>query len=778
MNLTKVTLTYIFLILVFHSNASIAQKQNNLELKQRADSLFRNNQFIKALKIYQSIADTVSCSTLDINIRIAICQDYTTGVKNKGADIKRKLELMSDKQSVLYAKALICYSSILNSIGEHQKALDLNEKAVVVLGCHQELDYESIAKAYIEQVDMYRSLTEYDSALIVAAKADSILLQCKTTVYHRTQVPFLENFRSTVYRYMGKYKEALQSADRSVQSLQSINDTISVLYARSLALRGTCYRNLGENQLALLDFSKAIEVIDNTELRKSNLMSGLILNTGNVYYSIGDKSFALDYYVCAKKLLEESGKEKDMIYGDVNLNIAVLSVDFNKFTDADNCIKLAGEIYDSRNVSKLSHKYAIYQLYYALIDIENHNYQDAFQKLEVAKQSFIKTESTTNYVYYVLQSNLAQTNAALGNKDEAISLYKQVIDTLCNHQNIDPTALYCFPKYIQLLNDQQQKEQYQLKYLTTLSSYYFESLSKKSYQTQLNILKDLEVDMNNCYSYLYNGNVNDEYVSKLYETTLLFKEFLTYQHKSFVKDFKGSNQQEYFDYLFNKRTIYKHNIGEVILNDKELFAVKREIAFFEEKLRTVKDDEDEEDMSISHEQQIGKDEAKVEFFSFKNTPRNKSVNDIVYGAFILRSDWETPKVSFLCSSAEYNGLIEQTVAETLKMSPVETFDPQYFNKILYSSDREGNELYNFIWKPLEKHLLGVKKIYLCSVGELNKVAFGALPISSDSLLFDKYKFEFPLNSKSIAKYSKPLFYSDTMKQHYLVRWIMIWITFH
>lgn len=757
--------TYLILLVIFPliSNTSFAKGQDNSVLKQHADSLFRNNQFIKALKIYQSLTDTVSISTLDINIRIAMCYDYTTGVKNKGAVIKSKLELLPDTNSILYAKALLSYSSTLNSIGDHQKALELNTKAVDILNKNKELNYEWLAKAHIKQIEVYKSLADYDSALIAATVADSLLLQCKTLEYHLTQVPFLENFRATVYRYMGKYKEALQSANRSVQALQSINDTTSVLFARSISIRGTCHRNMGQQKLALLDLTKAIETIENTELKKSAMMAGLILNTGNVYYSIGDKNFALDHYLYAKKLREELGKDKEEGYGDVNLNIAILSFGEKKFTDANKSIKLAGEIYDLRNISKLSYKYALYQLYYALIDMENHNYTDALQKLNAAKQSFLKKGLTTNSTYYYLQSKLAHTNEALGNKKEALGIYKQVIDSLCKDQKItDPVVLNCFPKYIQLLNNQEQKEQYQLKYLSALSGYYFESLSQKSYQTQLNILKKLESDMNDCYSYLLNGNNSQKYVSKLYETTLLFKEFLTYQHKSFIKDFKGSNQQEYFNYLINKRVIYNHNSGEVTLDDKKLFAIKREIATFEEELRTTNKTEKEERITIVNEQKMAKDEAKIELFSFKNTISDKPTDDIIYGAFIVRSEWKSPKVSFLCTSMQYNKLIDQTIAKTLNSSPIEIFDQQLFNNLLYSSKNKENALYKLCWEPIDKHLSGISKIYLCSVGELNQVAINALPFNSDSLLFDKYKFEYPLSSKLITEFSHPLFYKDTM----------------
>jgi CHAT domain-containing protein len=50
-------------------------------------------------------------------------------------------------------------------------------------------------------------------------------------------------------------------------------------------------------------------------------------------------------------------------------------------------------------------------------------------------------------------------------------------------------------------------------------------------------------------------------------------------------------------------------------------------------------------------------------------------------------------------------------------------------------------LYNKIFKPLEKHLQNIRKIYYSPSGILNKVSFGALFINDREMLIDRYELE-------------------------------------
>lgn len=56
---------------------------------------------------------------------------------------------------------------------------------------------------------------------------------------------------------------------------------------------------------------------------------------------------------------------------------------------------------------------------------------------------------------------------------------------------------------------------------------------------------------------------------------------------------------------------------------------------------------------------------------------------------------------------------------------------------LYSYGRSN--LYDLLWRDIDKHLGGVTTVYYSPTGELNRIAFAALPVTADSCLIDKYR---------------------------------------
>jgi CHAT domain-containing protein len=60
----------------------------------------------------------------------------------------------------------------------------------------------------------------------------------------------------------------------------------------------------------------------------------------------------------------------------------------------------------------------------------------------------------------------------------------------------------------------------------------------------------------------------------------------------------------------------------------------------------------------------------------------------------------------------------------------------------FSDGKRASRLYNLLWKPLEKHLKGVKKIYYSPSGLLHSVAFAAIAPKPGEVLADKYDLEY------------------------------------
>ncbi len=89
-------------------------------------------------------------------------------------------------------------------------------------------------------------------------------------------------------------------------------------------------------------------------------------------------------------------------------------------------------------------------------------------------------------------------------------------------------------------------------------------------------------------------------------------------------------------------------------------------------------------------------------------------DSIMYVALLLDKKHETPFMVPLFESIQLEKLSEKDIYET----------------------RNG---YDLVWKPLERHLNGIKEVYFSPIGILNNIAIESLPIKGNKCFGEKYK---------------------------------------
>lgn len=67
----------------------------------------------------------------------------------------------------------------------------------------------------------------------------------------------------------------------------------------------------------------------------------------------------------------------------------------------------------------------------------------------------------------------------------------------------------------------------------------------------------------------------------------------------------------------------------------------------------------------------------------------------------------------------------------------------------FGANKKGS-LYDLIWKPLEKSLSNISKVYFSPAGDLYKISFAALPVSATQTLSDKMEIVQLNTAASIA----------------------------
>lgn len=113
---------------------------------------------------------------------------------------------------------------------------------------------------------------------------------------------------------------------------------------------------------------------------------------------------------------------------------------------------------------------------------------------------------------------------------------------------------------------------------------------------------------------------------------------------------------------------------------------------------------------------LAPDEAAVEF----------TFADTALAALVVRPGMDRPRYVRLGSSRACYDLLHRS-----ERLPADTRVRR-----LYTYGR--SPLYDLVWRPLEAHLRGVRRVYYSPIAMLHRVAFAALPVGSDSCLVDRY----------------------------------------
>ncbi|MEJ7680987.1 MAG: CHAT domain-containing protein [Segetibacter sp.] len=133
---------------------------------------------------------------------------------------------------------------------------------------------------------------------------------------------------------------------------------------------------------------------------------------------------------------------------------------------------------------------------------------------------------------------------------------------------------------------------------------------------------------------------------------------------------------------------------------------------------------------------LQKGEAAVEFVSFRLYDK-KWTDSTMYAAIVLLPDDSTP---------HFVPLFEERQLQSLLISSSKQVNTAAGINKLYGKD----SLYQLVWKPLEKHFIGVNTIYFAPAGLLHRIAFQALRTDPSHLLIDNYQIKQVLSTRSVV----------------------------
>ena len=146
------------------------------------------------------------------------------------------------------------------------------------------------------------------------------------------------------------------------------------------------------------------------------------------------------------------------------------------------------------------------------------------------------------------------------------------------------------------------------------------------------------------------------------------------------------------------------------------------------------------------QQNLKPNEAAIEFVDFNFFNGKRYTDSTYYIALLLRKDKPEPELIKLFEKKQLDSIL------------IKKGNDEYENiTSLYSSSKS---VYNLVWKPMEKSLSGITKIYFASSGNLHKISFAALPMGNNKVLSDKYQL-IQLNTTASVTDQVPSFINTT-----------------
>lgn len=253
------------------------------------------------------------------------------------------------------------------------------------------------------------------------------------------------------------------------------------------------------------------------------------------------------------------------------------------------------------------------------------------------------------------------------------------------------------------------------------------------------------------YTLLHYSN-NPEVCALSYDAALYYKgkrtrterairnSIITSNDSSLIADYNRMMELQHEYFLVGSKTDSVSSRRQIELVE-EASVIDRRIAERSIEYRTEKNKRHWTWQDIQKE--LNEDEVAIEMIQYP-FQINDSTIDLQYGALVIRNTSKAPIYIPLTTCSALDSLREHKTG-----SEEQHINKTYRRTTLATSPRNGEALYCSLWKPLERHLSGITRIYYSPIGHLYTVAFSALEDSTGMVLGEKYDLRMVSNTAQI-----------------------------
>ncbi len=685
-------------------HSDYAKSLNNLAILYRDMGQYENAEplFLEAKAIWEKVLGKDHPHYASSLNNLAILY-YDMGQYEKTETLyleaKAIWEKVLGKDHPHYASSLNNLAMLYANMGQYEKAETLYLEAKAILENALGKDHPQYASSLQNLAVLYSEMGQYEKieTLYLEAKAIREKALGKDHPHYSSS---LQNLAS-LYRFMGQYEKAEPLFLEAKAILEKVLEKDHPDYASSLNDLALLYSDMGQYEKAETLYLEAKAILENALGKDHPQYASSLNNLATLYYDMGQYEKAEPFYLEAKVIREKAlGKDHPDYAGSLN-NLAMLYTNMGQYEKAEPLFLEAKAILE-KALGKEHPEYAKNLNNLAMLYTSMGQYEKAEPLFLEAKALFNKALGKEHPEHAKNLNNLAMLYTNMGQYEKAEPLFNE-LSTL-NKQLIT--------KAVHHLSERELGN-----YLNTFSHSQTRTLSF----TQTTGSKKT--------------------ASTCYDNSLFYKGFLL-QSTRRIKQLALSDEgaaEKYIrlkDYQRRLATQYALPIAE---RDSALVArlesqandiekdLARTVAGYDEARRPVQWQE------VQAALQPG--EAVMEFVHYRYYDK-KATDSMMYAALVLHPGNSMP--SFI-------PLFEEGALDSL-LSPHSERRADYVNNLYTIADRgvrpiekPQKTLYELIWQPLEKELASVNTIYYSPSGLLHRLNLGAIPVSDEETLTDRYR---------------------------------------
>ena len=730
-----------------------------------------------------------------------VCGFCVSGITQNGSLFNEtESKLLNQRDSIIKdkGKGNVEYLRIMISLYDCYKSFINTENAIVVFNEIKDLLSETTIKgSSLEYVKTLRNLaTKYRSNISELALAELLFQKAVFITKMNVKTNYKDYVKSiwdlsTVYMDMGYDEKAevllLEISEITEKNAgKNNNDYIKTLFnlVNFYKTRKIDYQLTERYYLEILDISKDFEGKEKAIYMNALVTTGrFCLERKKYEQSLKHLSLAKDYY---------HSNENDVKFTDYTRALLNLSALYQLMSDnqkAEECF--LESLSATKEVTGQENEYL--KCLQATVNFYLITIMDSVKAEKHLKDMIMVCEkniTNTNFNYYCTASTkLGNLLDLKGELSEAENYFLKPV----NISTIDNTKYANYIKSLENLTKFYRKtgniskaEYFFLKWkeyyahngtlkdgyvdlLFDLASFYLSiEKYKEVLETEIEACQILRMQVQRAFTF-YSNNRRSEYWEKIspkleipyslllhipQETTslaydnTLFSKGLLLRTENRVKDAIMASGDSILINNYNQLLEMRLEIIELQKNsdtneDDEIKSLEKSVSNLERLLTIATNTYNElsSDLQMTWQdvqRHLNREEAAIEFVHFRLFDKHWT-DSTMYAALILRPGMKTPEWIVVCEQQKLQDILQSTNQNT-----------QLKTENLYI-DR-GKELYQLIWKALEKELSGIKTVYYSPSGLLHKISFNALPTEEEGVLLpDKYNLNLVSSSREIAR---------------------------